>query len=181
MSTGPAHKIPDSPQVRCLCGLLLKFSIQSPKRSNSLPIRAQARKKSKLRSASRTSYLFFPLNARVPGFPAFELARRGAKVLLAAGDTFRAAAIDQLEMNDDAKVIVITGAGDAFSAGYLRGLTGDLEMTTDEWLGTADPSDTVAPQLTEPIPTTPAQFDAFIRAEVKKFAPVIIASGAKVN
>ena len=27
------------------------------------------------------------------------------------------AAIDQLEMNDDAKVIVITGAGDAFSAG----------------------------------------------------------------
>jgi len=32
-----------------------------------------------------------------------------------------------------------------------------------------------------PKPTTPEQFDAFIRAEVKKFAPVIIASGAKVN
>lgn len=34
-------------------------------------------------------------------------------------------------------------------AGYLRGLTGDLDMTTDQWLGTSDPSDTVAPQLTE--------------------------------
>ena len=32
-----------------------------------------------------------------------------------------------------------------------------------------------------PKPTTPENFDAFIRAEVKKFAPVIIASGAKVN
>ena len=32
-----------------------------------------------------------------------------------------------------------------------------------------------------PRPTTPEAFDAFIRAEVKKFAPVIIASGAKVN
>ena len=32
-----------------------------------------------------------------------------------------------------------------------------------------------------PKPTTPQAFDEFIRAEVKKFAPVIIASGAKVN
>ena len=32
-----------------------------------------------------------------------------------------------------------------------------------------------------PKPTTPEAFDAFIRAEVKKFAPVIIASGARVN
>ena len=32
-----------------------------------------------------------------------------------------------------------------------------------------------------PKPTTPEEFDAFIRAEVKKFAPVIIASGARVN
>jgi tripartite-type tricarboxylate transporter receptor subunit TctC len=32
-----------------------------------------------------------------------------------------------------------------------------------------------------PKPTTPEAFDAFIRSEVKKFAPVIIASGAKVN
>ncbi len=32
-----------------------------------------------------------------------------------------------------------------------------------------------------PKPTTPEAFDAFIRAEVKKFAPVIVASGAKVN
>jgi tripartite-type tricarboxylate transporter receptor subunit TctC len=32
-----------------------------------------------------------------------------------------------------------------------------------------------------PKPTTPEQFDAFIRAEVKKFATVIIAAGARVN
>lgn len=32
-----------------------------------------------------------------------------------------------------------------------------------------------------PKPTTPQAFDDFIRAEVKKFAPVIIAAGAKVN
>ena len=32
-----------------------------------------------------------------------------------------------------------------------------------------------------PKPTTPEAFDAFIRSEVKKFAPVIIASGARVN
>jgi len=32
-----------------------------------------------------------------------------------------------------------------------------------------------------PKPTTPEQFDQFIRSEVKKFAPVIIASGARMN
>ena len=32
-----------------------------------------------------------------------------------------------------------------------------------------------------PKPTTPAEFDAFIRSEVKKFAKVIIAAGAKIN
>ncbi len=32
-----------------------------------------------------------------------------------------------------------------------------------------------------PKPTTPAEFDTFIRAEVKRFAAVIIAAGAKIN
>lgn len=32
-----------------------------------------------------------------------------------------------------------------------------------------------------PKPTTPQEFDAIIRSEVKKFAPVIIAAGARVN
>ena len=32
-----------------------------------------------------------------------------------------------------------------------------------------------------PKPTTPAEFDAFIRSEVKRFAAVIIAAGAKIN
>ncbi len=32
-----------------------------------------------------------------------------------------------------------------------------------------------------PKPTTPAEFDAFIRSEVKKFATVLIAAGARIN
>ena len=32
-----------------------------------------------------------------------------------------------------------------------------------------------------PKPTTPEAFDAFIREEVKKFATVIIAAGARIN
>jgi tripartite-type tricarboxylate transporter receptor subunit TctC len=32
-----------------------------------------------------------------------------------------------------------------------------------------------------PTPTSPEEFDVFIRAEVKKFAQVLIAAGAKIN
>ena len=32
-----------------------------------------------------------------------------------------------------------------------------------------------------PKPTTPAEFDTFIRSEVKRFATVIIAAGARIN
>jgi tripartite-type tricarboxylate transporter receptor subunit TctC len=32
-----------------------------------------------------------------------------------------------------------------------------------------------------PTPTTPEQFDEFIRSEVKRFAKVLIAAGAKIN
>ncbi len=32
-----------------------------------------------------------------------------------------------------------------------------------------------------PAPTTPEEFDAFIRSEVKRFAKVLIAAGARIN
>jgi tripartite-type tricarboxylate transporter receptor subunit TctC len=48
-------------------------------------------------------------------------------------------------------------------------------------LSTAEMKERMLTQGATPKPTTPEAFDEFIRAEVKKFAPVIIASGAKVN
>jgi tripartite-type tricarboxylate transporter receptor subunit TctC len=48
-------------------------------------------------------------------------------------------------------------------------------------LSTPEMKERMLTQGASPKPTTPAEFDAFIRAEVKKFAPVIIASGARVN
>jgi flagellar hook assembly protein FlgD len=33
-------------------------------------------------------------------------------------------------------------------SGYLRAVTGDLDFTTDQWLGSADSGDTVAPEVT---------------------------------
>jgi tripartite-type tricarboxylate transporter receptor subunit TctC len=32
-----------------------------------------------------------------------------------------------------------------------------------------------------PTPTSPEEFDAFIRSEVKRFAQILIAAGAKIN
>jgi len=32
-----------------------------------------------------------------------------------------------------------------------------------------------------PMPTAPEDFDAFIRSEVKRFAKILIAAGAKIN
>ncbi len=48
-------------------------------------------------------------------------------------------------------------------------------------LNAAEMKERMLTQGATPKPTTPEAFDAFIRSEVKKFAPVIIASGAKVN
>jgi len=48
-------------------------------------------------------------------------------------------------------------------------------------LSAPDMKERMLTQGATPKPTTPEAFDAFIRSEVKKFAPVIIASGAKVN
>lgn len=48
-------------------------------------------------------------------------------------------------------------------------------------LSTPEMKERMLTQGATPKPTTPQQFDEFIRSEVKKFAPVIIASGARVN
>ena len=48
-------------------------------------------------------------------------------------------------------------------------------------LNLPDMQERMLSQGATPKPTTPEQFDAFIRAEVKKFAAVIIAAGARVN
>jgi tripartite-type tricarboxylate transporter receptor subunit TctC len=48
-------------------------------------------------------------------------------------------------------------------------------------LNLPDMKERMASQGATPTPSTPEEFDAFIRSEVKKFAPVIIASGARIN
>lgn len=48
-------------------------------------------------------------------------------------------------------------------------------------LNTPEMKERMLTQGATPKPTTPEAFDEFIRSEVKRFAPVIIASGAKVN
>ena len=48
-------------------------------------------------------------------------------------------------------------------------------------LNLPDMKERMLSQGATPKPTTPEQFDAFIRSEVKKFAAVIIAAGARIN
>ena len=43
------------------------------------------------------------------------------------------------------------------------------------------PMTAAAPQMAEPVPTTPEQFDAFMAAERSKYQAVVKASGAKVD
>ena len=48
-------------------------------------------------------------------------------------------------------------------------------------LNLPDIKDRMLTQGAQPAPTTPEEFDAFIRSEVKRFAKVLIAAGAKIN
>jgi tripartite-type tricarboxylate transporter receptor subunit TctC len=48
-------------------------------------------------------------------------------------------------------------------------------------LNLPDMKDRMLTQGATPKPTSPADFDAFIRTEVKRFATVIIAAGARIN
>src|SRR5688572_1806154 len=62
-----------------------------------------------------------------------------------------------------------------------RPIVGAVNKEVVRILSAPEMKERMLTQGATPKPTTPQQFDEFIRAEVKKFAPVIIASGAKVN
>ncbi len=62
-----------------------------------------------------------------------------------------------------------------------RPIVGAVNKEVVRILSTPEMKERMLTQGATPKPTTPEAFDEFIRAEVKKFAPVIIASGAKVN
>ena len=49
------------------------------------------------------------------------------------------------------------------------------------WLGSDDAKDKLKAQGAEPAPTTPEQFDAFVRAENAKYAKIVKDSGARVD
>jgi len=48
-------------------------------------------------------------------------------------------------------------------------------------LNLPDIKDRMLTQGATPTPTTPEEFDAFIRSEVQRFAKVLIAAGARIN
>ncbi len=67
------------------------------------------------------------------------------------------------------------------SAKTPRPLINLLNKEVVRILNLPDMKERMVSQGATPKPTTPEEFDAFIRAEVKKFAAVIIAAGARVN
>jgi tripartite-type tricarboxylate transporter receptor subunit TctC len=56
-----------------------------------------------------------------------------------------------------------------------------LHKAFAEALGTAEVKARMAQLMAEPAPDTPAQFAAFVQAELAKYGPVVKASGAKVD
>ena len=67
------------------------------------------------------------------------------------------------------------------SARTPRPLINTINKEVVRILNLPDMKERMLSQGATPKPTTPAEFDAFIRSEVKKFAAVIIAAGARVN
>lgn len=67
------------------------------------------------------------------------------------------------------------------SAKTPRAIVRTLNQEVVRILNLPDIKDRMMTQGATPAPTTPEEFDAFIRTEVKRFAPVIIASGAKMD
>jgi tripartite-type tricarboxylate transporter receptor subunit TctC len=67
------------------------------------------------------------------------------------------------------------------SAKTPRPLIGVLNKEVVRILNLPDIKERMVSQGATPTPTTPEVFDAFIRSEVKRFAHVIIAAGARVN
>ena len=67
------------------------------------------------------------------------------------------------------------------SAKTPRPLVNTLNKEVVRILNLPDIRERMLPQGASPTPTTPEEFDAFIREEVKRFAKVLIAAGARVN
>lgn len=62
-----------------------------------------------------------------------------------------------------------------------RPLVNQINKEVVRILNLPDIKERMLSQGATPKPTTPAEFDAFIRSEVKKFSTVIIAAGARIN
>lgn len=67
------------------------------------------------------------------------------------------------------------------SAKTPRPLVGTLNKEVVRILTLPDIKERLLTQGATPAPTTPEEFDAFIRSEVKRFAKVLIAAGARIN
>ena len=67
------------------------------------------------------------------------------------------------------------------SAKTPRPVVNTLNKEVVRILNLPDIRERMLPQGASPTPTTPEAFDAFIREEVKRFAKVLIAAGARVN
>ena len=66
-------------------------------------------------------------------------------------------------------------------AGLPADITAKLNKAFVDALGTADVKARLATLLAEPAPSTPAQFAAFVKAELAKYEGVVRASGAKAD
>ena len=66
-------------------------------------------------------------------------------------------------------------------AGLSADMTAKLNKAFVDALNTADVKARLATLLAEPAPTTPAQFGAFVKAELAKYESVVKASGAKAD
>ena len=62
-----------------------------------------------------------------------------------------------------------------------RPLVGTLNKEVVRILNLPDIKERLLTQGATPTPTTPEAFDVFIRSEVKRFAKVLIAAGARIN
>ena len=67
------------------------------------------------------------------------------------------------------------------SAKTSRSLVKTINKEMVRILNLPDIKERMLTQGATPTPTTPEEFDAFIRAEVKRFAKVLIAAGARIN
>ncbi|MBP6899762.1 MAG: tripartite tricarboxylate transporter substrate binding protein [Burkholderiaceae bacterium] len=99
-------------------------------------------------------------SAALPGVPS--IAEAGAKLGLARFD-------------------ISTWFGLFGPAGLPADVTGKLNKAFTAALATPETQARFAQLLAEPAPTTPAQFAAFVKAELAKYGPVVKASGAKVD